>query len=158
VELWLEKTSIGTLIGGDAESEAYIARLKIGEMVCGEFKKPRNPLFHRKAMALVRLLYEHFEDRYAGQIRHKGDVVQPNFERFRNDITIVAGYYESTFNINGEVRLTARSWSFAKMDEAEFEKLYSALIQAGLSKVLDKNWDEAKLRNAVEQILQFDRG
>jgi hypothetical protein len=157
VELWLEKSQVGTLIGADADSEAYIAKLKIGDMVKGEFVKPRNPLFHRKAMALVRLLYEHFEDRYAGQIKHKGEVVKPNFERFRNDITIVAGYYDSTFNIHGDVRLTAKSWSFASMEEAEFEKLYSALIQAGLSKVLDKKWDEAKLRNAVEQILQFDR-
>jgi hypothetical protein len=157
VELWLRKNNEGALVAADDPSEKYVAKLKRGAMVRGDFKLPNNGGFHRKLMALYRLLFEHFEDRYDGSITHRGEAVKADFDRFREDLTIVAGHYEKTYSIDGELRLIAKSLSFGKMDEAERERVYSDLISAGLKRVLDRNWTEEKLRNAVDQIMEFDR-
>lgn len=156
MELILIKTADGSLRGADEASDAYLAKLRRGDIVRGKFTKPNNPQFHRKLMALFRLLFEQFEGRYGDSIQHRGEVVKPNFERFREDLTIVAGFYDKTFNLNGELRLTAKSLSFASMEPEERERVYSAVINAGLSRVLDRNWNEAKLRDAVDKILAFD--
>lgn len=157
MELWLRKNNEGALVAADDASEKYVAKLKRGAMVRGEFKAPNNTQFHRKMMALLRLLFEQFEERYDGSITHRGQVVKADFDRFREDLTIVAGHYEKTLSIDGELRLIAKSLSFGKMDQDERERVYSDLINAGLKRVLDKHWTEEKLRNAVQQILEFDR-
>ena len=51
-ELVLTKTPAGSLAPADAPSAEYIQRMKVGAGVRGEFKRQRNPRFHRKAFAL----------------------------------------------------------------------------------------------------------
>ena len=82
-------------------------------------------------------------------------VVQKNAERFRKDITILAGYHEMTYRLNGDVRVEAKSISFGSMQEDEFEKLYSACIDVIINKVCTQ-YTEYELRKQVEDlILEF---
>lgn len=54
------------------------------------------------------------------------------FERFRKDLTILAGFYEQTVRLNGDVRTEAKSLSFANMKPDEFERCYKAMINAAI--------------------------
>lgn len=76
----------------------------------------RNYKFHKKFMALINMAYHNQE---ATQV----------FEHFRKWMIIEAGYYDIVTYPNGTSRKEAKSISFANMDESEFEKLYSDMVQ-----------------------------
>ena len=95
----------------------------------GEFKctltQPRNIKFHRKLFALIGIAFDAFD---IGEITHKGIVIQKNMDRFRKDLTIQAGFYETVYNLEGDLRLEAKSISFASMSDDEFAILYNKFI------------------------------
>lgn len=150
-ELVLAKTANGALMPVDPQSQEFIAKMKLGAAMKGEFKRLRNPKFHRKFMALMNVAFDAWEP---GQLEYKGEAVQKEFDRFRKDITILAGYYETAIDLNGKVRLTAKSINFNSMDEDTFERLYSAVINVILSRILT-NYSRADLDNVVEQVMAF---
>lgn len=120
---------------------------KPGELAILEVRKPRNGKFHRKYFALINFLFEYWEPAIK---EHRGMTVQKNLDKFREDLTIAAGFHETYVNaITGELRLKAKSIAFANMDENEFEKLYSAVINIGLEKILPESFDDDEVRNAV---------
>lgn len=151
-----EVTLVATSNGGfvpstDSDRTAIMKRWKPGEVALVTVRKPRNGAFHRKAFALFNFLFEYWEPAIT---EYHGMVIQKNFDRFRADLTVAAGFYETYVNaITGELRLKAKSISFAKMDEAEFEKLYSAVIDIGLAKILPDTFDSDSVRQAVENEL-----
>ena len=149
--LALMKTPLGQMVPADDESTELVATLKTGDVVRADFAKQRNYKFHRKMFAMLKVGFDHWEP--ATQ-EHNGLPVQKSFERFRKDCIIAAGYYEPVVALNGEVRAEAHSISFAKMDEAEFEKLYSAVADVLLQRVL-KNYTRADLDRVVEHIISF---
>jgi hypothetical protein len=112
-----------------------INRLEVGEICNIEFVFPRNPKFHKKFFALLNFAFDAWEpDRIRKQ--YKGHPVRKNFERFRSDVIIQAGYYEQTFDLDGNMKLEAQSISFGSMDDIEFERVYSAVADVILGKVL----------------------
>ena len=113
--------------------------------------KPRNIHFHKKLFALIGIAYDAFD---LGEIKHKGTVIEKNRERFRKDLTIQAGFYDTVFNLDGELRLEAKSISFAKMDEEEFARLYDKFITVILQKVLT-SYTAEDLDQQVNKILGF---
>jgi hypothetical protein len=152
----------GAYINGLSESDkadwkrfwSVIKGLSAGEVVKFTFKKIRNGKYHRKFFALLNFAYDAWEPDRVRQ-KYKGMAVQKNFERFRSDVTIAAGYYEQTFDLDGNMKLEAKSISFAKMDDIEFEKLYSAVANVILSKVLTTYKDRAELDNVVAEVMRF---
>jgi hypothetical protein len=115
----------GTLAPADTETSAFIAKLKFGQGVTADVKRARNILFHRKMFALFKLAYELWD---APKLEYKGQQVAKNFDRFRKDVTVLAGFYEAVTNFRGEVRLEAKSLAFHAMGEAEFEDVYNAVL------------------------------
>jgi hypothetical protein len=75
---------------------------------------PRNYKFHKKLFALINLGYQNTE---SGM----------NFEEFRAYKIMQAGYYNRVVTEKGEFYLP-KSISFASMDDLEFEKLYSSMV------------------------------
>ena len=128
-----------------------MAKWKIGDVVAGSFKKPRNAQFHRKFFALLDLAYDAWEPP-EGELH--GMPVQKNRERFRKDLIIAAGYFEPVSNIKGDTRAEALSMSFAAMDEAEFGEFYLAVQNVILQYVL-KNYTKEDLDSVVDQIMGF---
>jgi hypothetical protein len=106
-----------------------------GEVFSVEVKKMRNGKFFRKWWALVNLAYEAWSDGLPA-VDINGTRVLPNFDEFRKDVTIKAGFYESVFSLNGDLKLSAKSISWAAMNEQTFEELYQATITAILRFVL----------------------
>ena len=148
--LYLTKTHYG-LVPGDQPTLDYITHMDHGQIIRGEFKKVRNYEFHKKFFALLQVGFDAWE---SPDLEYKGEKVEKNYERFRKDVTILAGYYQPVTNVKGEIRLEAKSISFAKMDAEEFEKLYSDVVNVLLHKVL-KNYTHDDLERVVQEVLNF---
>lgn len=115
------------------------------------FTRPRNARFHRKWFALAKVAFEAWD---APTVEYKGIVVQKNFDRFRKDLTVMAGFAEPVFNVKGELRLEPLSLRFDQMSEEDFSLLYNKTIDVVLGKILS-NYTRKDLDYQVERILQF---
>ena len=139
----------------DSEQAEKLSKVKTGDLLGVDVKLKRNPKFHRKMMALFSLCYETFEETIDAGIEYRGQLVKPSFDRFRRELVITAGHYIPVYNIQGEVRVEAKSISFARCTEDEAEAIYSSVIDAALRHVYKGARDEVWLRNTVEKIIQF---
>lgn len=131
-----------------------IYNMAAGEIISFEALFPRNSQFHRKYFALINYAFDCWQPNRKHKT-YKGQPIQKNFDRFRDDITIQAGYYDVTFDLEGKMILEAESISFAKMEDPEFEELYSATINVILDKVLTNYKDRDELDKVVENVLRF---
>jgi hypothetical protein len=146
----LKKTENGFL-PADQESAEKLAKYKVGDFFTCTIKRVRNIKFLRKYFALLKHAYSCWEP----ETKHyKGREVQKNKERFRKDIQILAGYYESVVNLKGDVRLESKSIAFESMKEEEFEKLYQAVITVIMEKVL-KTYTREDIDRVVDELLKF---
>jgi len=146
----LTKTFQG-FVPATPETADWANRLKPGQMIHGDFKKVRNPLFHRKFFALLNLGYEYWQP---GEITSEYGKPEKNFERFRKDVTILAGFFHTEIRLDGSVRVTADSISFASMDEDEFERVYNSVLTVLMNKIL-VGMDREEIEKLTEQFLAF---
>lgn len=109
-----------------------LQRFRNGETYTADIKLTRNPKFHRKVMAFFGFCFSHWCADRAG-LGSADETTQ--FNRFRKDLTILAGFYDTVTNIRGEVRAEAKSLSYAQMEQEEFERCYSALVNAAIKHV-----------------------
>lgn len=126
-------------------------KLTSNEVYKAEITKPRNYKFHKKAFALIQAGFEAWNPE---EKIYKGKIVEKNIDRFRDDVTILAGYYSVVFNYKGEMQFKADSWSFSNMDDIKFEEMYSRLIDVMLAKILI-NYNKQDLEKQVNIILGF---
>lgn len=120
-------------------------------VVRGDLKVMRNGKFFRKLWVLFNILFGVWSERMPTQ-RFQGMDVKASLDRFRRDVTIQAGYYDATFNLQGEMTLEARSISYSKMGEPEFKALYSAVINVGLQ-ILGEAYTGDMLDQWVDRLL-----
>lgn len=77
-----------------------------------EYFKKRNPKFHRKYFALLKLCFEN-------------QSLYDNLDEMRKDFLIVTNNYDEVINkITGEVYKVPKSIKFSGMDDLEFSKIY----------------------------------
>lgn len=150
-EIVLTKAPGGALVPADPQAAEFISKMKLGQGVTATVKRHRNPGHHKKYFALLNLAFDHWEP---VANTYKGQVVGKNFDQFRNDIACLAGFYEMAVNLRGETRLTAKSISFANMDQTEFDSLYNATVNTILKHILT-NYSRDDLDNVMEQLLGF---
>jgi len=103
--------------------------LRNGTMYKADFRKARNPLHNAKAFVLIKLIYDS-QEKYQ------------NIEDLRTELKLQCGSYTHHVRTTGEVIYIPKSWSFADMDQTEFEELYDRLIDVAI-----ENWG---LKEAVE--------
>lgn len=148
------KTNAGFVPYTDA-SRKWADKVKLGKVVRGDFVQPRNPVFHAKFFALLNVGFDYFTET-SPAIEYKGETIAPDFERFRKDITILAGKFHFVTNIRGEVRAEADSISFASMDESQFQELYGKVLDVLMQRVLTgAQWSKDKVNQTVETIAGF---
>ena len=151
-----------SVLGGVSEADnkswkkfwKRINNLEVGEIVDFEAIFPRNGKFHRKFFGLLNFAYDAWQPERVNK-SYKGQPVSKNFERFRKDVVIQAGFYDQTFNLDGEMRLEAKSISFASMDDAQFEILYSAVADVILQKVLLNYAGREELDEVMNKVIGF---
>ncbi len=138
----------------DEDAEA-LRKIKAGAAVRVEVRQIRNYKFLQKYMTLVKYAFDIWQETVPAQ-EYRGVPVQPNLKRFRSDLTIMAGHYDPVFNARGELRLEAKSVSFANMSEDDFEALYSSTINVVLQKILNgRGMTESDVRAHVDNVLRY---
>ena len=150
MEILLTKTN-ATLAPADMHASEYVYKLKPGATLIADVRQPRNPLFHRKFMSLLRVGFEYWQP---GEVDKKHGVPEKNFDQFREDVTILAGFYFPVVRTDGTVRIKAKSISFASMDEEEFERLYQAILTVLLERVLI-GMDDADIERIQNNLLSY---
>lgn len=141
-EFFMTKTLAQELVPDDDEARAYLKRLKAGDSVLVSVRKPRNLFFHRKWWALINTVFDNQD-------------VYDNKEAMRKEIIMRAGFWVEHVHVTGTISYTAKSISFASMDELEFADLYDKSIDVIL-KYFMPGTDEAELRKVVEdEVLRF---
>jgi hypothetical protein len=157
MEILLIKTPSG-FMPADDEAQEQCKKFRLGSLARLDVVQMRNGAFFRKWWALVKLGYDYFTDTCEMQ-EYKGHPIKPEFDRFRKDVTILAGFYRPVWNVNGEMRIEAESLAWANMTEERFEKLYSATIDVLLKKVFNgkrmRAWTEEELRSVANRIAEF---
>ena len=117
----------GALSPANEETADSMKRFKNNEQMQVDVTMPRNIDFHRKAFALANKAFAHW---CADGTKDQYKTHKTQFESFREQLTVLAGYYDEVYAIDGSVRLIAKSLSFGSMDQEQFEHFYSALWQA----------------------------
>jgi hypothetical protein len=146
------------MIPADEQTREWLAKKKLGATIQANASEMRNGAFFRKWWSLINLAYDYWKDD-AETVEYKGERVQPNFDRFRKDVTIAAGFFDPVVNLKGELRLEPESLKWSQMDEERFTKLYDATIQVLLQRVFNgkvcRTMSEDELRSVAEQITEY---
>lgn len=156
------KTANGELRGyGEDNDRAYqrfkvwIARLEPGEFFTFSWRQPRNVRFHRKFFALLNHAFEAWEPEHGRKrLTYKGRPIEKNLENFRKEITILAGFYNASYDLKGRVKLEAQSIAFDKMDDETFATLYEAVLKVLLEHVLT-NYKRDDVERVVAELEKF---
>lgn len=143
-------------VGDDAE--LFAASLKAGQGMWVDVTKVRNIKFHRKALKLLRVGFEHWNpDAAPDVLRIDGMVPAKDFESFREKILILAGHCDAVFNLEGGFTFKVRSIAFANCSELEFQKIYKNILDVVWERIMQhhKYRTQEELDNVVNQLLSF---
>ncbi len=138
----------GLVPDGD-EARDWFSKAKPGARVAAKVSLPRNGRFHRKFFAMLKVAYLNWD---APTIETPRGPAKCSEEAFRNDVIVMAGHHEMWVNTRGAFRLKAKSISFANMDEAEFQTLYSSVVDVVLAHFLT-GWKGEDMERAVENFI-----
>jgi hypothetical protein len=143
------------LVPAHRTDEEELAKLPVGQPLRVKVTRMRNVNHHRLYFALLNYAFDVWEPPDAGF--DKKSEVQPekNFDRFRHDITILSGFYEAHYRVDGSVRIEPKSISFSAMDQQEFDVLYQKTIDVIIKHVL-RNYTGDELKEVIDQVLEFD--
>ena len=130
----------GQLSPANEEAAEALEKFKNGEQYEVEIKLTRNPQFHAKCFAFFKFCFDHWvSDKEF--MAEKGQ-----FECFRQNLTVLAGYYDSYHTINGDTRIVAKSLAYASMTPEDFEACYKALIAAAIRTIFKDCGPEVEQR------------
>lgn len=108
---------LSSLVPTDPESLEAVQSLTPGELVEVRIVKARNLEFHKKFMALVRLVFEN-QERFS------------NITQLLTAVKLEAGWYEDGPIVHGVPSYIPKSISFGKMDRLQFEEFYGQALEA----------------------------
>lgn len=155
MEMTLLKSHAGALVPMCEEEADKLRKFKLGSVIRADYKEMRSGPLFRKWFVLVSIAYDLWSDGLEF-FEFEGRSVLPNKEKFRKDLTILAGYFYPVYAIDGSMTLEADSIQWSKMDDTKFEKLYQATITAILQKVLaSKAISREQIERAVDDVLRF---
>lgn len=131
-----------------------LQQVKNGALMLADIKQPRNPAFHNKYFAMLNFAYQYWEP---PEVKLGGLKAEKQFERFRKDIQVLAGYRVAVVNIKGEARYESESISFSSMEEGRFSEVYKNVFSVLWRLVLSKvpNLSEAEAHNLISSMAEF---
>jgi len=144
------KTHMG-LIPADQKAADWFHKQKSGTPISILVSAPRNGGFHRKFFAMLNVAYENHD---WPEISTKYGMARCSQDMFRSYVIVKAGHYNVELTPTGEVRATPKSIAFGNMEQDEFERLYSDVLDIILQEFLT-GWSDDDMRKAVEQIITF---
>lgn len=149
-DIHLTRTPSG-LVPSDQMAADWLARVPMGKPVNATVKLPRNGKFHRKFFSMLNVAYSNHD---WPDMQSQFGPVKTSFDMFREYVTVKAGHYEADLTPQGEIRARAKSINFAQMDEEEFGRLYSDVLDVILAEFLS-NWTTGDMDRAVNVMLGY---
>lgn len=144
----LVRTDDGKLAPVGDEARQRISKIGVGEVVLADLRRPRNLAHHRKAMALFRLAFEHWNP---DEREIEGMPARKSFDTFRKELVVAAGYYEVVLGLDGEPRLEAMSLRFEAMDQATFTEVYEAVVSVLTAGILS-GFTKEQVQRLADQV------
>lgn len=138
---YFHKCEGGHLAPDDQDTIELMQGIKTGDVLCMEYKKPRNYKFLKKFRALVQLVFDN-QDKY----HNKEDLVV--------ELKLQVGHYQEHITLGGKVTYQPKSISFASMDELEFGVFYNKVVDVVLKHFL-KDMEKDELDYMVDQVIGF---
>ena len=117
------KTMSGALAPVHDAGRDALRTMKSGDYVMVTLKRPRNLQHHRKLFALLDLIFQN-------QTRYK------SVEELLDAIKVYCGHCEVMILRDGTEVRRPQSISFAKMDQAAFEKFYDAVVNVVVTEII----------------------
>lgn len=114
MKLYLVKTFGGLKPAYDSDNERF-KKIPFDVPLEYNVKVPRNPLFHKKFFAMLKMAYENQEE-----FRHP--------EHFRKSMMLRSGNSEEEQRCDGEIALVPKSIAFDNMEEYEFQEVYISVL------------------------------
>ncbi|MCP4651164.1 MAG: DUF1367 family protein [PVC group bacterium] len=136
------KKVFGKFEAADEESYNIMKKYKHGQTYTAEIWKPRDQIKHRKFFVLINQVVFPNQEKYDSK------------EALRREITLRCGYYNIHTTIKGKEIYMVKSIAFNKMDDIEFEELYSKAIDVIINHFLPASTEE-ELKDEVQRILDF---
>lgn len=148
----------GQLVPYGDDAHEWIKKRSDGAIIRANVRTMRNPEFHRKFFAMLRVAYDNWPH---PEINTPFGPATCPFPKFVHDVKIMAGFGEPVANVRGEWRMRAKSIAFHNMSEEEFEEVYKAVRDVLVQRFLSWSFDEldraveASLTRTAEQISEF---
>jgi len=146
MEVYYEKKSEGLFPVNENDEENH-KRLKNGAIFMKDFKLVRNPKYHRLIFGFLNDVFKYQHD-------------YTDFEKFRDRITLLSGYYTEELIEDSEGILRAKiklcSWEFGKMDENEFRKLAKSVKDVCWRHYIPSPDDQEQLNKIHGIFLNYD--
>lgn len=121
--------------------------IKNGDLFEKDFKKIRNPDFHRLVFKFVNVVF-HYQNEF------------DYFDNFRDRLTFLSGYYKEYILIdepgNYVAKIELGSWSFNDMGEHEFKELFNRIKNICWEKWVTNTDDQQEVERRVNELLRFD--
>ena len=134
MDIYLVRTDAGLRAYTDEDYDK-LHRFKVGETVKASVVKPRNLAFHRKFFAMLRCGWDCLTEQQRENMRSQ--------DGYRQYVLIVAGFTDIIYDMHGnKFSEKAKSISFAKMDDTEFEKVYNRTLDVILAMLASNNISE----------------
>lgn len=148
MEIQMVKQPGGLFVPAFDTDVERLEKFKTGEVYPVEVRLARNPAFHGKVFKFFTFCFEHWS---ADKTDERFKPTAAQFDTFRKNLTVLAGYKEVTFTIDGRARVEPKSLSFGNMEQTEFEECYSALINAAIQHIFNNTNDQ----NTLNQLQSF---
>ena len=142
------KLSGGILSPATEEDVERLKSFKNNEQYEVEIKKQRNPAFHRKVFAFFGFCFDCWSGAHTDW---EFQDVDAQFDTFRKNLTVLAGFKVITYKLDGSFRCDAESLSYANMEQERFEQVYQALINAAIKHVFNNTKDD----NIINRLYAF---
>lgn len=105
--------------------------------------KDRNYLYHKKFFAFIKYVYDNQQTR-----------IYDNQEALRAEIIMRAGYFDTHVHIGGKTSFSPKSISFERMDNIQFEELFSKCIDVAIQKFCPDS-SEQDIIDYVNEVIGF---
>ncbi len=122
-----------SLVPFDDDSQDWLRLKNDRQYFECDISTPRNVAFNRKFFALLNVAFPYWEPE---SLDTKHGKAEKNFEQFRKDLIIIAGYWDLVPRLIGDPIVIAKSISFAKMDNEEFTVFYDKVLSVIIQRVL----------------------
>lgn len=128
MKIYCRVTDLGLIPKYDSDGDEK-HRLKVGEDVLVEIKRPRNYEFHKKFFALIRLTFDNLPERLHHMLNVWSE--EDMLVCIKLDLGLASTIYHG-----GRECIKLGSISFAAMDNDEFERFYNRALDLILRKYL----------------------